>query len=70
MLFPFLQEAICKAGYTGCMKICMDTAASEFWNQEMGKYDLDFKTEGEAHDQNAYVCNEPVIIEIYTTTVV
>jgi len=37
-----LKTAIEKAGYTGKVKIGMDVAASEFY--ENGKYDLDFKT--------------------------
>ncbi|KJE94953.1 neuron-specific enolase [Capsaspora owczarzaki ATCC 30864] len=37
-----LIVAIEKAGYTGKVKIGMDCAASEFYNDE-GKYDLDFK---------------------------
>ena len=36
-----LKQAIEKAGYTGRVKIGMDTAASEFHKE--GKYDLDFK---------------------------
>ncbi len=36
-----LKQAIEKAGYTGKVKIGMDTAASEFYKD--GKYDLDFK---------------------------
>ena len=36
-----LKAAIEKAGYTGRIKIGMDTAASEFYKE--GKYDLDFK---------------------------
>ena len=36
-----LKQAIEKAGYTGRVKIGMDTAASEFYKDE--KYDLDFK---------------------------
>eukprot|EP00009_Paramoeba_aestuarina_P016194 CAMPEP_0201539452 /NCGR_PEP_ID=MMETSP0161_2-20130828/70412_1 /ASSEMBLY_ACC=CAM_ASM_000251 /TAXON_ID=180227 /ORGANISM="Neoparamoeba aestuarina, Strain SoJaBio B1-5/56/2" /LENGTH=482 /DNA_ID=CAMNT_0047946849 /DNA_START=74 /DNA_END=1522 /DNA_ORIENTATION=+ len=41
-----LQDAIEKAGYTGKIEIGMDVAASEFWAEKAGKYDLDFKTEG------------------------
>jgi len=37
-----LKAAIEKAGYTGKVKIGMDVAASEFFNN--GAYDLDFKT--------------------------
>jgi len=36
-----ITDAIEKAGYTGKIKICMDSAASEFFKD--GKYDLDFK---------------------------
>jgi len=36
-----ITEAIENAGYTGKIKICMDSAASEFYKD--GKYDLDFK---------------------------
>uniref|UniRef100_H2YAQ9 Enolase n=1 Tax=Ciona savignyi TaxID=51511 RepID=H2YAQ9_CIOSA len=39
-----IKEAIAAAGYTDKIKICMDTAASEFWNADLGKYDLDFKS--------------------------
>ena len=41
------------AGYTGKVKIGMDVAASEFYNKEDGKYDLDFKNQGtEKHDKS------------------
>lgn len=34
----------------------MDTAASEFWNADMNKYDLDFKSPaGNPDDENRYV---------------
>lgn len=38
-----ITDAIEQAGYTGKMKIAMDVASSEFYNQEAKKYDLDFK---------------------------
>ena len=38
-----ITEAIEKAGYTGKVKIAMDVASSEFYNEEANKYDLDFK---------------------------
>jgi enolase len=38
-----ITEAIEKAGYTGKIKIAMDVASSEFYNEEEKKYDLDFK---------------------------
>lgn len=40
-----LEEAIEMAGYTGKIKVGMDVAASEFWNEEKQMYDLDFKNE-------------------------
>merc|ERR1712178_14504 len=49
-------EAINAAGYEGKVGICMDVAASEFWNAEMGKYDLDFKSPaGKPDDKSRYV---------------
>jgi len=38
-----LVKAIQKAGYTGKVKIGMDVAASEFYEEKTGKYNLDFK---------------------------
>jgi len=38
-----LVEAIATAGYEGKIKICMDCAASEMWNEASRKYDLTFK---------------------------
>ena len=38
-----LVEAIKEAGYEGKIKICMDCAASEMWNESASKYDLTFK---------------------------
>ena len=38
-----ITEAIDKAGYTGKVKIAMDVASSEFYNEKENKYDLDFK---------------------------
>ena len=38
-----ITEAIEKAGYTGKVKIAMDVASSEFYNEKENKYDLDFK---------------------------
>mmetsp|Transcript_27134 Transcript_27134/g.46774 ORF Transcript_27134/g.46774 Transcript_27134/m.46774 type:complete len:439 (+) Transcript_27134:105-1421(+) len=37
-------SAIKKAGYEGKVKIGMDVAASEFWKEDIKKYDLDFKS--------------------------
>lgn len=39
-----IVEAIEEAGYTGKIEIAMDVAASEFWMEDSGDYDLDFKT--------------------------
>ncbi|KAK9857982.1 hypothetical protein WJX84_008477, partial [Apatococcus fuscideae] len=48
-----VNQAIASAGYTGKVKIGMDVAASEFYNKEDGKYDLDFKNQGtEKHDKS------------------
>ena len=56
ILITLQQEAISAAGYTGKISIAMDTAASEFWNADMGKYDLDFKSPaGNPGDENRYV---------------
>jgi len=50
-----IKEAIEASGYTGKIKICMDTAASEFWNSELNKYDLDFKSPaGDPADNQRY----------------
>lgn len=50
-------KAIDAAGYTGKVGICMDVAASEFWNEDLKKYDLDFKSEGksEMSDDERYL---------------
>lgn len=50
-----IKEAIEIAGYTGKISICMDTAASEFWNKELARYDLDFKSpKGDVSDKSRY----------------
>ncbi|EGZ77147.1 enolase [Neurospora tetrasperma FGSC 2509] len=38
-----ITEAIEKAGYTGQVKIAMDVASTEFYKEDVKKYDLDFK---------------------------
>jgi enolase len=38
-----IMEAIEAAGYTGKMNIAMDVASSEFYKEDVNKYDLDFK---------------------------
>merc|ERR1712110_537595 len=51
-----VTEAIEIAGYTGKVGICMDVAASEFWVDDMKKYDLDFKSPaGDPTDKSRYV---------------
>merc|ERR1712235_27872 len=48
----FIVDAIEVAGYKGKIGICMDPAASEFWNNDLKKYDLDFKNDvaGDVND--------------------
>jgi len=50
-------EAIEKAGYTGRIGIAMDVAASEFWKDDLKKYDLDFKNDdaGDLNDESRYL---------------
>merc|ERR1712227_289471 len=52
-----IVEAIEVAGYSGKIGIAMDPAASEFWNDDLKKYDLDFKNEdkGDVNDQQRYL---------------
>jgi enolase len=47
-----VTEAIEVAGYTGKVGICMDVAASEFWNDEKKRYDLDFKSDNSDMPEN------------------
>lgn len=60
-------EAIAKAGYTGKVKIGMDVAASEFFTEDK-KYDLDFKTKGDAHDASQTMSGEK-LLEMYQSFV-
>lgn len=61
-----IMEAIKEAGYEGKIQICMDTAASEFWNDDMKKYDLDFKSPaGDPNDGERYVSLIFIVIHIY-----
>mmetsp|Transcript_22761 Transcript_22761/g.35649 ORF Transcript_22761/g.35649 Transcript_22761/m.35649 type:complete len:489 (+) Transcript_22761:2-1468(+) len=55
-----LVEAIEKAGYTGKIKIGMDVAASEFYQD--GKYNLDFKN---ANADPSMVVSGDELIEVY-----
>jgi len=50
-------EAIEISGYTGKVGICMDVAASEFWVDDLKKYDLDFKNDdkGDVEDKSRYL---------------
>jgi len=50
-------EAINISGYEGKVGICMDVAASEFWVDELKKYDLDFKNDdkGDVEDKSRYL---------------
>lgn len=57
------MEAIEKAGYTGKVKIGMDVAASEFYTEDK-KYDLDFKTEGDAKDKSQTITGDQ-LTEMY-----
>merc|ERR1712212_1287360 len=52
-----IVQAIEVAGYTGKIGIAMDVAASEFWNNDLQKYDLDFKNDdkGDVNDQERYL---------------
>lgn len=45
-----ISEAIEKAGYTGKIKIAMDVASSEFYKEDVKKYDLDFKVSQSGHN--------------------
>jgi enolase len=38
-----LVNAIQESGYEGKVKIALDVAASEFWNEEEHVYDLSYK---------------------------
>ena len=55
-----LVNAIEIAGYTGKVKIGMDVAASEFYTKD-GKYDLDFKTTGDAKDASQTIEGKKLI---------
>ncbi|KAI9307990.1 enolase [Cunninghamella echinulata] len=57
-----LVTAIEKAGYTGKVKIAMDSAASEFYKD--GKYDLDFKNPDS--DPSTYITGQE-LADLYKT---
>ena len=46
-----ITEAIETAGYTGKVKIAMDVASSEFYKEDVKKYDLDFKNPNSDKDK-------------------
>lgn len=52
-----LVKAIEKAGYTGKIKIGMDVAASEFYDEKTKQYDLNNKEEGKPH----YLTSEQLV---------
>ncbi|CAF3084456.1 unnamed protein product [Rotaria socialis] len=52
-----LVKAIDKAGYTGLVKIGMDVAASEFFDEGAKKYDLNNKQPGQPH----YLSSEELV---------
>lgn len=49
LALEILVKAIEKAGYTGKVKIGMDVAASEFYDENEKKYDLNNKEKGRPH---------------------
>jgi len=51
-----ITEAIEKAGYTGKVHIAMDVASSEFYKEDVKKYDLDFKTKD--NDKSQQITSE------------
>jgi len=51
-----IKQAVEKAGHTGKVVIGMDVAASEFFKD--GKYDLDWKTEGEGKDKSQILSSD------------
>jgi len=58
--------AIAKAGYTGKVKLGMDVAASEFFEEKAGVYDLDFKTHNNDGSQHK---TAPELQELYASFV-
>jgi len=46
-----LKTAIEAAGYTGKVQMGMDVAASEFYDEKKGKYDLDFKSKDKGKNE-------------------
>lgn len=53
LALDILVKAIEKAGYTGKIKIGMDVAASEFFDEQEKKYDLNNKEKGKPNYVNA-----------------
>jgi len=56
------NHAIERAGYTGKVKLGMDVAASELYQEKTGKYDLDFKTK---NNDGKFVKTGPELAELY-----
>ena len=52
LALDILVKAIEKAGYTGKIKIGMDVAASEFYDEKEKKYDLNNKEKDHPHYVN------------------
>ena len=52
LALDILVKAIEKAGYTGKIKIGMDVAASEFYDEQQKQYDLNNKEKGRPHYVN------------------
>jgi len=56
------NHAIERAGYTGKVKLGMDVAASELYQEKIGKYDLDFKTK---NNDGKFLKTGPELAELY-----
>lgn len=56
LALDILVKAIEKAGYSGKIKIGMDVAASEFFDEQEKKYDLNNKEKGKPNYVNPIHC--------------
>jgi len=61
-VLEILMEAIRVTGYHDRIGICVDCAASEFYDAESGEYNLSFKTEGAPH-----LISREELIDLYTS---
>jgi len=52
LALDIIVQAIDKAGYTGKIKIGMDVAASEFYDEKGKQYDLNNKEQGKPNYVN------------------